>query len=174
MALRTLKALWASGDKYPITTLEFDLYLATVSVNSKLWNDSNDHSVVLYYALSQHDIELDGQIYTASCFSVALPERSNDTFQDLTFSIGDVNREIMAYLSRILRNDRKDINTVKVAQWNPDALVKEYELELTINSVRFSGATAQFTASFADMVNTEFPRLRYTAENAPGIVYVSN
>jgi hypothetical protein len=80
----------------------------------------------------------------------------------------------MSYLSRILRCDDKNINTVIVSQWNPQTLEREYQLELTINSVHFSGATAQFTASFADMMNTEFPRLRYTAENAKGIIYVSN
>ena len=31
MALRTLKALWASGDKFPITTLEFVLNLGWYS-----------------------------------------------------------------------------------------------------------------------------------------------
>ena len=141
MALQTLKALWASGDKFPITTLTFNLTL--------------------------------GFKY-ASCFSAALPERSDNTFQDLTFSIGDVNREILQYLSRITRNDHKNLNFVTLAQWHPTTLQKEFEIEMVINSVNFSGSAANFTASFADLVNTEFPQKRYTAENAPGIIYVSN
>lgn len=179
MALRSLKALWASGNVMPITTLEFNLVLGyrrsgSTYYQTPPWYDSQKETVNLYYVLSNDDIELDGQVYSASCFSVALPERSENTFQDLTFSIGSVNREIMHYLSRILRNDGKDLNTVRLSQWNPDSRLREFDIEMVINSVHFSGASAQFTASFADLVNTEFPKLRYTSENAPGIIYVSN
>ena len=52
MALRTLKALWASGDKFPITTLEFVLNLGWAS-NGFEFNRETTH---LYYALSQEDI----------------------------------------------------------------------------------------------------------------------
>ena len=85
-----------------------------------------------------------------------------------------INREILQYLSRITRNDHKNLNFVTLAQWHPTTLQKEFEIEMVINSVNFSGSAANFTASFADLVNTEFPQKRYTAENAPGIIYVSN
>lgn len=170
MALRTLKALWASGDKFPITTLEFVLNLGWAS-NGFEFNREITH---LYYALSQDDITLDGQLYTASCFSVALPDRSTNTFQDITFSIGDVNEEISQYLSRAIGTNQKLPNKVILRQFHPETLERQYEFELTITSVILQKGTAQFTASFADMVNAEFPKLRYTSENAPGIVYVSN
>ena len=170
MALRTLKALWASGDRFPITTLEFVLNLG-YSQYGEEFRRTEQH---LYYALSQEDITLDGQLYTASCFSVALPDRSTNTFQDITFSIGDVNEEISQYLSRALGTNQKLPNKVILRQFNPFTLEKQYEFELTITSVVLKQGNAQFTASFADMVNTEFPKLRYTSENAPGIVYVSN
>ena len=173
MALNTLRALWASGDRFPITTLEFDLTLGFKN-NGVAWSSANTENVILRYALSQEDLTLDGNVYSASCFSAAMPERSEDTFQDLTFSIGDVNRDILRYVSRIMRNDRKNLNYVTMCQWNPDTLEKEFEIKMVINSVHIAGAGAQFTASFADLVNTEFPRLRYTSENAAGIVYVSN
>lgn len=173
MALQTLKALWASGDKFPITTLTFNLTLG-YKYNGQPWQGSSVENKILRYALSQNDVTLDGEIYTASCFSAALPERSDNTFQDLTFSIGDVNREILQYLSRITRNDHKNLNFVTLAQWHPTTLQKEFEIEMVINSVNFSDSAANFTASFADLVNTEFPQKRYTAENAPGIIYVSN
>ena len=156
MALQTLKALWASGDKFPITTLTFNLTLG-YKTNGKPWQGNAVENKI-----------------SASCFSAALPERSDNTFQDLTFSIGDVNREILQYLSRITRNDHKNLNFVTLAQWHPTTLQKEFEIEMVINSVNFSGSAANFTASFADLVNTEFPQKRYTAENAPGIIYVSN
>ena len=173
MALQTLKALWASGDKFPITTLTFNLTLG-FKYNGQPWSAASTENKILRYALSQSDVTLDGEVYFASCFSAALPERSDNTFQDLTFSIGDVNREILQYLSRITRNDHKNLNFVTLAQWHPTTLQKEFEIEMVINSVNFSGSAANFTASFADLVNTEFPQKRYTAENAPGIIYVSN
>ena len=173
MALQTLKALWASGDKFPITTLTFNLTLG-FKYNGQPWSAASTENKILRYALSQSDVTLDGEVYSASCFSAALPERSDNTFQDLTFSIGDVNREILQYLSRITRNDHKNLNFVTLAQWHPTTLQKEFEIEMVINSVNFSGSAANCTASFADLVNTEFPQKRYTAENAPGIIYVSN
>ena len=111
MALQTLKALWASGDKFPITTLTFNLTLG-FKYNGQPWQGSSVENKILRYALSQSDVTLDGEVYSASCFSAALPERSDNTFQDLTFSIGDVNREILQYLSRITRNDHKNLNFV--------------------------------------------------------------
>ena len=87
MALQTLKALWASGDKFPITTLTFNLTLG-YKYNGKPWQGSSVENKILRYALSQSDVTLDGDVYSASCFSAALPERSDNTFQDLTFSIG--------------------------------------------------------------------------------------
>lgn len=170
MALRTLKALWASGDKFPITTLEFVLNLGWHSNSCEQLREVKH----LYYALSKEDITLDGQLYTASCFSVALPERSDNTFQNLTFSIGDVNEEICNYLSYTIGTNQKNTNNVILRQFHPETFEKQYEFELTITSVSFKKGVAQFTASFADMVNTEFPKLRYTSENAPGILYVSS
>ena len=96
MALQTLKALWASGDKFPITTLTFNLTLG-FKYNGQPWQGNAVENKILRYALSQNDVTLDGEVYSASCFSAALPERSDNTFQDLTFSIGDVNREILQF-----------------------------------------------------------------------------
>ena len=121
MALQTLKALWASGDKFPITTLTFNLTLG-FKYNGQPWSAASTENKILRYALSQSDVTLDGEVYSASCFSAALPERSDNTFQDLTFSIGDVNREILQYLSRITRNDHKNLNFVTLAQWHPTTL----------------------------------------------------
>ena len=44
---------------------------------------------------------------------------------------------------------------------------------LTITGGRITWESATFTASFCDMLNLEFPRLRYTAANAPGLKYVA-
>ena len=82
MALQTLKALWASGDKFPITTLTFNLTLG-FKYNGQPWRAAATENKILRYALSQNDVTLDGEVYSASCFSAALPERSDNTFQDM-------------------------------------------------------------------------------------------
>ena len=48
-----------------------------------------------------------------------------------------------------------------------------YTLTLTVTGGQLTRDTANFTASFCDMLNTEFPKLRYTAYNAPGLKYVA-
>ena len=44
---------------------------------------------------------------------------------------------------------------------------------LTVTGGQITREAATFTASFCDMLNTEFPKLRYTAQNAPGLKYVA-
>ena len=51
MALQTLKALWASGDKFPITTLTFNLTLG-FKYNGQPWQGNAVENKILRYALS--------------------------------------------------------------------------------------------------------------------------
>ena len=51
MALQTLKALWASGDKFPITTLTFNLTLGYYKYNGKPWQGSSVEKTLLRYPL---------------------------------------------------------------------------------------------------------------------------
>lgn len=155
MALLTLNEIYASGGQMPLVTL----YIT----NSEIGN--------LKFILDNQPREIDGDIYEASAFTVQLPERSDNGFQDLNFSICGVNGECYQYVQRALASHTATYLTV--SQLHPEDLSLLYELTLTVTGGQITRERADFTASFCDMLNTEFPKLRYTAYNAPGLKYVS-
>jgi hypothetical protein len=155
MALLTLNEIYASGGQMPLVTLDI--------TNSEIGN--------LKFILDNQPREIDGDIYEASAFTVQLPERSDNGFQDLNFSICGVNGECYQYVQRVLASHTATYLTV--SQRHPEDLSLLYELTLTVTGGQITRERADFTASFCDMLNTEFPKLRYTAYNAPGLKYVS-
>lgn len=155
MALLTLNEIYASGGQMPLVTL-------TIS-NSAIGD--------LRFILDNQPREIEGDIYEASAFTVQLPERSDNGFQDLNFSICGVNGECYRYVNLALISNTATYLTIN--QHHPEDLSLLYTLTLTVTGGQITRERADFTASFCDMLNTEFPKLRYTAYNAPGLKYVS-
>ena len=167
MSLDTLNAIYASGNVSPIVTLSFE---CTYNNNATITNLGN------YYLGFGDTKTLDSVVYSPSSFQVAVPGKNDSGFTDLNFAICNVDNIIYntfkSYKSRMYRNDTQTY--VYLRQFNPETLEKEYELKLTITGVQFTRTQANFTASFCDMLNTEFPKLRYTSYNCPGLKYVSD
>lgn len=163
MSLKTLNEVYASGNTAPIVAL-----VLQVPINSS--NYSN-----WYYYLGNGDkLTLGGKTYLPSSFQVAMPTKSDNGFTDLNFAICNVDNEVYEQYKRFDGSIRDYPSYVILQQFHPETLVKEYELKLTITGVQFTTKQVNFTASFCDMLNTEFPRLRYTQENCPGLKYVSS
>lgn len=155
MSLLTLNEIYASGGQLPTVTLEIE----------------NEEAGTLRFVLDNQPRNIDGVIYEASAFTVQLPERSSDGFQDLGFSICGVNGECYRYLQQVLAS--RATTYLTLTQRHPEDLSALYTLTLTVTGGQLSRDRADFTASFCDMLNTEFPKLRYTAFNAPGLKYVT-
>lgn len=151
----SLNEIYASGGQLPIVTLLID----------------NEEIGQLRFVLGYEDIKLADEIYKASAFVVQLPERSDSGFTDLSFSICGVNGTCFNYVRRALQSHATTYITMK--QWHPDSEEELYSLKLTVTGGQLTREQASFTASFCDMLNTEFPKLRYTANNAPGLKYVA-
>lgn len=155
MALLTLNEIYASGGQLPLVTLSIE----------------NVEIGTLRFVLDNQPREIEGDIYEASAFTIQLPERSDSGFQDLNFSICGVNGECYFYINRVLASREPTYLTVR--QLHPEDLSPLSELTLSVTGGRITRDRADFTASFCDMLNTEFPKLRYTAYNAPGLKYVT-
>lgn len=161
MSLKTLNEVYASGDTAPIVGLVLQLP-----------NGGSYYS--LYYYLGSGDkLSLDGRSYSPSSFQVAMPTKSDNGFTDLNFAICNVDNEVYKQYKRFDGSTKDYPSYVILQQFHPETKVKEYELKLTITGVQFTMKQVNFTASFCDMLNTEFPRLRYTQQNCPGLKYVS-
>jgi len=151
----TLNEIYASGGQLPDVTLDIE--------NNEI---GNMHFILAYEDKIINDIK-----YTASAFSVQLPERSDSGFTDLAFSICGVSGQCYDYIKRALASHATTYLTLK--QWHSETKELLYTLTLTVTGGQLTRDQANFTASFCDMLNTEFPKLRYTANNAPGLKYVA-
>ena len=153
--LYSLEEIYASGGRLPIVTLTI----------------ANESIGTLRYVLGYEDMVLDGETYEKSAFTVSMPERSDSGFSDLSFGVDGVSGEAYEYMKRVIGS--KESTFITVTQWHYEYHDKLSELTLTITGGRITRESATFTASFCDMLNLEFPRLRYTATNAPGLKYVA-
>ena len=153
--LYSLEEIYASGGRLPIVTLTI----------------RNDAIGTLRYVLGYENMNLYGDTYEKSAFTVSMPERSDSGFSDLSFGVDGVSGEAYEYMKRVIAS--KESTFITVTQWHYEYHDKLSELTLTITGGRITRESATFTASFCDMLNLEFPRLRYTAANAPGLKYVA-
>ena len=83
----------------------------------------------------------------------------------------DHSVQVYEYMKEVIRSQTSTFITV--TQWHYAVHSKLSEITLSITGGRITRESATFTASFCDMLNLEFPRLRYTATNAPGLKYVA-
>ena len=155
MAILSLNEIYASGGQMPVICLVIN----------------NQEIGTLRFILGYEDREISGQTYRASAFTIQLPERSDNGFSDLSFSICGVNGECYRYIRQALSSGVPTYLTL--TQYHPVSMAAVYQLTLTVIGGQITRERADFTASFCDMLNCEFPKLRYTAYNAPGLKYVA-
>lgn len=92
----------------------------------------------------------------------------------MSFGVCNVSGEVYGYIRQLQEGVIPKSTYITLEQFHPDSLDLLYSLTLTMTGVQVDNKEAVFTASFADMLNTEFPKLRYTANNAPGLKYVAS
>ena len=153
--INTLSQVYATLNAAPVITLQF----------------MGDGFETLSYVLGNEDITIGETTFLKSNFQVALPESSNSGFSDLKFSLCNVNNAVYAHLQdalnqRIVLSARVDIRV-------PETLISEWSLTLDVKGLVFQEDKVQITASANDILNCEFPKLRYTALNFPGLKYIS-
>lgn len=156
MSLLTLNEIYASGGQLPAVTLTIN----------------NAAVGTLRFILDNQPRTIGGDTYDAAAFTVQLPERSGSGFTDLNFGICGVNGACFEYIRAVLASGQPTYITLQ-HRHPEDLTLILYELTLTVTGGQITREAATFTASFCDMLNTEFPKLRYTAQNSPGLKYVA-
>lgn len=175
--LESLDVIYNSGSISPIVSLE----IAGTGIVQYLFNAKfylgNDGEKELYIS------ETEKATFEPSSFSVSLPSKNSSGFSELDFAIYDPSWEIINYI-RSLRNNIAQLAFQGVKfesglfvifrQHNPLDYTLEYELKLSLIGVNHDNDQTNFTASYCDMLNCEFPKRRYTVAEFPGLKYVSN
>src|SRR5574344_2131729 len=146
MAILTLNEIYASGGTLPLYCLSI----------------TNDEIGTLRYVLAHENMTLGGNECLDSCFT------------DLSFGVCNASGEVYGYIRQLQESTLPVSTYITLEQYHPISFDLLYSLTLTMTGVQLDNKEAVFTASFADMLNTEFPKLRYTANNAPGLKYVAS
>ena len=107
-----------------------------------------------------------------SGLSINLPDQAASGTQDLAFSIGGVTVDVLEKVDAALAADSPITATLYVyTQLYRDAPQKT-PLTLEVVSVKADSKSVQVGARARDIINTAFPRLRYTPDNTPGLKYL--
>lgn len=130
-------------------------------------------SIRLVNGFEDQMLGVDGvmQLFIACPMSIALPKKDTSGRQTLAFGIGSVNGEIQRYI-----DDALEANAVV------PIIYREYLLsdptkparkpyKLTMGGGVLEADIAKLEAAYYDLLNSSWPRERYTAENAPGLKY---
>lgn len=111
--------------------------------------------------------------FTASAIAVALPARNSDGTQDLQFAVSNIDGEASTAIMKAL--DNLDGAAITYRKYTSDdlSLPAEPPYTLTVKSGYWKGATAQITAGYMNVLDTAWPRYRYTLPFYPGLRYMS-
>ena len=115
-----------------------------------------------------------GETVTFQAGPFAYKEPSKDTrgLQMLTFSIANVTGEAQEAVDRAIEEDAHVPVNYRVFLSSDLSAPAKKPYKMTMRGGSFSGMMVQVEAGYFDLLNTQWPRLRYTAELAPGLRYM--
>ena len=111
-------------------------------------------------------------VFIATGMDVSLPAKDDSGNQVLSFAIENITGEAQRYVEAALTAGG-DIQLIYREYLASDlSAPASRPLVMTVVGGSFEGGTFQCQASYYDMLNTAWPRRRYTADFAPGIKYM--
>ena len=133
---------------------------------------------VLYLCKGYEDITAttengDSITFTASAIDIALPARNSDGTQDLQFAISNIDGEASTAIRNALDNLSSASLTYRNYVSTDLAAPASVPYTLAIKSGTWTATQAQITAGYMNVLDTAWPRYRYTLNNFPGLRYIS-
>lgn len=111
--------------------------------------------------------------FIAGAIDIALPARNGDGTQDLQFAIGNID----GVVSTAIRNALDNLSTASLTYRNyvstDLAAPASAPYTLAIKSGTWTATQVQITAGYMNVLDTAWPRYRYTLNNFPGLRYIS-
>lgn len=157
-----LNRLYASsGDEVIIDTLQ----ITVGGVDYWLTNGWDDITVTLE----------NGQqaTFIASAIDIALPARNDDGTQDLKFAISNIEGKVSTTIRNALEN--KSYGSIRFRRYVSSDLTapaaRPYTLK--IKSGFWKASVVNITAGYMNILDTAWPRYRYTLPDFPGLRYLT-
>ena len=111
--------------------------------------------------------------FIACGMDIALPDKDASGNQSLMFAIDNITGEAQRFVDDALTAGGEMLLIYR--EYLASDLSTPVSVPKTLNIIggTFEGGTFQAEASYYDMLNTAWPRDRYTADFAPGIKYMT-
>ena len=148
-----------------------EVIIDTVVLACPAWDEP------LYIVKGYEDMTLglDGVVFKtfmAAPIAIALPKKSNQGNQTLSFAIDNVTGQAQKLIDSALFFSQRITLTFR-RYLNVDLTSpSEKPFYATVLGGNVTGTTVQIEAGFADILNFAWPRRLYTADFAPGLRYV--
>lgn len=110
--------------------------------------------------------------FVAAGISVALPKRSNNGAENLTFGIDNITGEAQRLIDQALDAEAQVLITFRIFLDSDRSGPAEAPYRFVVKSGQTKGTQVEITAGFYDLINTAWPRDLYTLEFAPGLKYL--
>lgn len=115
----------------------------------------------------------DAITFKACAIDIALPARNSDGTQDLQFAIDNINGETSTAVRKALDNLSDATLTYRNYVSTDLSAPAEVPYTLTIKSGSWTATQAQVAAGYMNILDTAWPRNRYTLTYYPGLRYMS-
>ncbi|QQN35697.1 DUF1833 family protein [Rahnella aceris] len=111
--------------------------------------------------------------FTACAIDIALPARNSDGTQDLQFAISNIDGVASTAIRRALDNLRGA--TLKYRNYISTDLAAPASTPYTlaVKSGSWTALQVQIKAGYMNILDTAWPRYRYTLPNFPGLRYIA-
>lgn len=113
-------------------------------------------------------------LFTASGMDIALPKSDGSARQDIQFGLDNVSRVAQSLLAQSIDAQADVTITRRMYLWPNLSAPAEPPSVMTATGASFNSSAAQVKAGLLDLLNTAWPRTRYTLQLAPGIRYIND
>jgi len=110
--------------------------------------------------------------FRAGPFNHAEPKKDTTGRQTLNFSIANVTGEAQKAVEFALQEDVEVPVNYRVFLSTDLTAPAKTPFKMKLRGGSFEGMMVQIEAGYFDLLNTQWPRLRYTADLAPGLRYI--
>ena len=120
------------------------------------------------------DAKGNGHTHIALPFKVAIPERNNELTSDLQIAFTTIDSQIVPQLNAALEDPDETIRFQYQLYSAPRTDIAKvrgtpFSLTMTITDVSIANFMAQMTASRVDLLNREFPNIKYLSQHFPAL-----
>ena len=111
--------------------------------------------------------------FEQSGFDIQLPNKDTSGNQVLTFAVSNVDGVAQAALDEAMSAGGEITITYRAYLASDTSAPAEPPTVMTLIGATFQSGTVQLKASYFDLLNTAWPRRRYTSDFSPAIKYLS-